>query len=140
MREVVHLPRPLVNQLLHLAQDAPDREVCGLIGARDGLPNQRHPVRNIADDPARHFLLDAGEQIAILRELRERGEELFAIFHSHPDAPAVPSAEDVDMAAYPQALHLIISLGTKGVLEMRGFRLDSGARRFEEVSLLLGDV
>jgi len=136
----VHLSRPLVNQLLHLAQESPDREVCGLIGAKAGIPETCHPVLNVADDPARRFLLDAGEQIAVLRELREGGEELFAIFHSHPAAPAFPSAEDVNMAAYPEALYLIVSLGTRGVLELRGFRPEKETGRLEEVNLRLGDA
>jgi len=38
-------------------------------------------------------------------------------------------------AVYPDALYLIISLDSKGVLEMRGWRL---ARRLEEVELLVG--
>lgn len=133
----VHLPRQLVNRLLHLAQESPECEVCGLISAKEGIPEQFHPVRNVAGDPARHFLLDAGEQIAVLRMLRERGEELFGIFHSHPDAPAFPSAEDVDMAGYPDALYLIVSLGTKGVLELRGFRLEPDTNRFKEANLRL---
>jgi proteasome lid subunit RPN8/RPN11 len=138
--DTVHIPRPLVNHLLHLAQESPECEVCGLISAREGIAEQFHPVRNVADDPARHFLLDAGEQIAVLRTLRERGETLFGIFHSHPDAPALPSAEDTGMAAYPDALYFIASLGTKGVLELRGFRLEEKTSRFEEVNLRLGDV
>lgn len=138
--DTVHLPRPLINHLLHLAQESPEREVCGLISAKEGIPEHFHPVRNVAEDPVRHFLLDAGEQIAVLRRLRERGEELFGIFHSHPEAPAFPSAEDTGMAAYPDALYFIASLGTKGVLELRGFRLEREAKRFEEVNLRLGDV
>ena len=27
----IRLPRPIVNQLLHLAQKSPDEEICGLI-------------------------------------------------------------------------------------------------------------
>ncbi len=56
--------------------------------------------------------------------MRENGEALFAIYHSHPTSPAEPSAIDLELAAYPDALYLIISLNTKGVLEMRGFRLN----------------
>lgn len=138
--DTVHLPRALVNQLLHLAQETPEREVCGLIAAKNGIPDRCHPVRNVADDPARRFLLDAGEQIDVLRRLRENGQELFAVFHSHPAAPALPSSEDTDMAAYPEALYLILSLGTKGVLELRAFRLDTTSKRFDEVNLRLGET
>jgi proteasome lid subunit RPN8/RPN11 len=67
--------------------------------------------------------------------MRERGEELFGIYHSHPKTPPLPSKSDLAQAAYPEALYLIISLNTKGVLEMRGFRLQGN--RYEEVELQL---
>ena len=120
----INLPRKLTNQLLHLAQVSPDAEVCGLIGAdASGKPVGCYPVSNSATDPKRRFLLDAEEQIAAMKQMRENGESLFAIYHSHPDAPATPSATDIAEAAYPDALNLIISLNTKGVLEMRGFKI-----------------
>jgi len=68
--------------------------------------------------------------------MRERGEELFAIFHSHPAAPAEPSALDMAQAGYPDALYLIVSLGTCGVLELRGFRIEASGG-FAEVPLQL---
>jgi len=67
--------------------------------------------------------MDAGQQISAMTKMRELGEELFAIYHSHPTAPALPSSYDLDEAAYPDALYLIISLNTKGILEMRGFKI-----------------
>ena len=124
------LPRKLTHQLLHLAQLSPDAEVCGLVGANaQGLPVSCYPVKNDADTPANRFLLEARQQIAAMKQIRENGETLFAIYHSHPSAPAVPSASDIDQADYPPALHLIISLNTKGVLEMRGFEIQSGQVR-----------
>jgi len=134
--EEIELPRPLVNQLLHCAQISPNAEVCGLIGARAGEPHTCYPVRNASDAPDVRFRLDAGEQISAMRQMRERGEELFAIFHSHPTSPAEPSPRDLAEAAYPEALYLIISLNTKGVLEMRGFELTED-NAFKEVKLLL---
>ena len=79
--------------------------------------------------------MDPRDQIDALREMRERGESLFAIYHSHPDSPPAPSETDLKQAGYPEALYLIISLDTKGVLEMRGWRLTP---RWEEVELLVG--
>ncbi|HYE34848.1 M67 family metallopeptidase [Methylocaldum sp.] len=130
------IPRSLVNQLLHHAQTSPDLEICGLIGAKNGVPSNCYPVKNAATTPDCRFLMAPEEQIEAMRKMRERGEELFAIFHSHPAAPAEPSATDLEQAAYPDALYIIISLNTKGVLEMRGFRIRQ-AQRIEEVALLL---
>ncbi len=131
--ETVTLPRPLVNQMLHQAQASPDAEVCGLIAARNGRPVRFIPVPNVAGRPAQLFSMDPVRQIDALRRMREQGEELFGIFHSHPHSPAVPSDRDLREAGYPDALYLIASLSTKGVLELRGYRLRDG--RAEEVVL-----
>jgi [CysO sulfur-carrier protein]-S-L-cysteine hydrolase len=136
-QEEIHIPRKLTNQLLHLAQISPDTEICGLIGGKNGVPITCYPVSNIAEHPDQRFLLDAKQQIAAMTAMREQGEELFAIYHSHPTAPATPSTTDLEQAAYPGALYLIISLNTKGILEMRGFKIaDNDA---VEIALLLSE-
>ena len=123
----VRLPRAIVNQLLHLAQKSPQEEICGLISRdRNGF-KKCYPVANTAGDKKRFFALDPAEQIAAMRIMREHDEELAAIYHSHPDAPPLPSLDDVEQHEYPDVLYLIISLGTKGVLEMRGFYIHGRA-------------
>jgi proteasome lid subunit RPN8/RPN11 len=122
----VNLPRSLVTKILSHAQHTPESEVCGLIGARDGVPEAVYPITNVADTPQSLFAMDPAAQIEAMRQMRLSGEELFAIYHSHPHAPAQPSRRDLEEAAYPQALYLIVSLNTKGVLEMQGFRLHDG--------------
>jgi proteasome lid subunit RPN8/RPN11 len=118
------LPRKLTNQLLHLAQLSSNTEVCGLVGANaEGLPVSCYPVANSAETPDNRFLLEPGQQIAAMQQMRDKQESLFAIYHSHPSSPAEPSPTDIEQASYPDALHLIISLNTKGVLEMRGFKI-----------------
>jgi [CysO sulfur-carrier protein]-S-L-cysteine hydrolase len=131
----VVLPRSLVNQLLHHAQRGATEEICGLIGARAGIPVHCYPVSNIASDSQRAFFMEPQGQISAIRQMRERGEELFAIYHSHPATPPLPSASDLAQAAYPDVLYLIISLKTKGVIEMRGFRLQG--KKYQEVDLQL---
>jgi proteasome lid subunit RPN8/RPN11 len=121
---MTQIPRKITNQLLHLAQISPDHEVCGLIGSKNGLPSSCYPVKNTAELADLRFQLDASQQISAMTTMREQGEQLFAIYHSHPTAPATPSSTDLELAAYPEALHLIISLNTKGILEMRGFKID----------------
>jgi len=125
--DAVMLPRQVVNQMLAHAQRSPDQEVCGLIAAHDGVPLRCYPVANASHTPARRFTMDPAAQIDAMRRMRERGETLFGIYHSHPSTSALPSELDLDEAEYPEALYLIISLGTEGVLEMRGFRVKNGA-------------
>jgi len=130
----VQLPRTLVNRLLHSAQVSPDAEVCGLVG-RKGDAVRLYPVANVAEDPAHLFRMDEHGQIDALRAMRERGEELFAIFHSHPEGPPTPSYTDLRESGYPDTLYLIVSLGIRGVLEMRGFYLRDGHAREVDVAM-----
>jgi len=131
--ERIILPRHLVNHILHQAQVSPHTEVCGLITAKQGRPQRCIPVPNVSDQPQRLFAMDPKSQIDALRNVREQNEELFGIYHSHPHSPAEPSDTDLDQAGYPDALYVIVSLNTKGVLEMRGFRLKDG--KAEQVQL-----
>ncbi|MGR9088114.1 MAG: Mov34/MPN/PAD-1 family protein [Gammaproteobacteria bacterium] len=137
-QEEIQIPRKLTNQLLHLAQMSPGYEVCGLIGSKNGLPCTCYPIHNNARHPEQRFQLDTKQQIAAMAEMRNRGEDLFAIYHSHPSAPATPSSTDLEQAAYPDAIYLIISLDTKGVLEMRGFKITK--QQATEVALTLSEV
>lgn len=133
----ITISRKLMQQLLHAAQATPDIEVCGLIAARDTIPYHCYPIQNIATQPQTRFLLDAKQQITTLTHMREQGETLFGIYHSHPTGPATPSKTDVQLAAYPDALHFIISLDTKGVLALRCFKIVNALT--QEIALSITD-
>lgn len=136
---VVRLPRSIVNQLLQLAQKSPEEEICGLISRDQRGFKKCYPVVNVADDKKHFFALDPKGQIEAIRSMREQGEELGAIFHSHPDSPPLPSLADIEQHEYPGVLYLIISLGKKGVPEMRGYHIH-GREAGEVVITLLDDT
>lgn len=134
LKQTVRLPRTLVNDLLHQAQLSPMREICGLVGRRDDNC-ECYPLETQDTDASVLFALNACEQLAALEALKARQQQLFAIYHSHPHAPALPAITDEDVVDFPDALYLLISLNTKGVLEMRGFDRQSG--KLEEVDLII---
>jgi len=134
--EHVSLPRKITNKLWHQAQLSPEQEVCGLLGIKENKISY-YPIGNIAEKPQQQFLLDPQQQINAMVTMRENNEQLFAIYHSHPTAPAEPSVTDLAMTTYSDALLLIISLNTKGVLELRGFRVNN--QQVAEVTLSLYD-
>ena len=117
------LPRKLVNQILTHAQQHEHTESCGLISASTGKPAHYYAVKNIAADPSTHFEMEPKQQIAAMKHMREHNENLFAIVHSHPLSPPVPSVTDMNEAGYPEAYYIIVSLNTRGVLEMRGYKI-----------------
>jgi len=117
------LPRTLVNQILTHAQQHEHTESCGLISASAGKPAHYYAVKNIAADPSTHFEMEPKQQIAAMKHMREHDENLLAIVHSHPLSPPVPSVTDMKEAGYPEAYYIIVSLNTRGVLEMRGYKI-----------------
>ena len=129
----IRITRPLAIHLLALAQESPEEEVCGLIGSIDNKPTTVYPIRNIAPDKIAAFEMNPEDQIHALKTMRDKNENLFAVYHSHPKSPAIPSADDISNIGYPDVYQLIISLNTKGVLEMRAFRLTGEG--LSEVSL-----
>ncbi|MBF0140647.1 MAG: M67 family metallopeptidase [Magnetococcales bacterium] len=126
------LPRPIVNRMLtHAMQSAPE-ECVGILAGKGRTIQEWHPLPN-ALHHERQFLADPARHIQIMKELRERGLEMIAIYHSHPGAPAEPSAKDFNESFYPEALYLIISLNTQGRLDMNGFLLQGGQARSQEL-------
>jgi len=117
----ISIPRTLANRLLTLAQLSPEAEICGLISIRPDNTYHIYPIDNVAPDKSCIFEMEPAQQINAFKIIREKQEELFAVFHSHPHSAAIPSNKDIDEASYDSALNIIISLSTRGVLDMRGY-------------------
>src|SRR5262245_38440847 len=120
----MQIPKTVYEELLaHAREDAPN-ECCGLIGGGDGVARTVYRARNAEASPLR-YNLDPQDQFRIMTEMEEKGEELSAIYHSHTASSAYPSQTDINLAAYPDALYLIVSLA-EGEKELRGFRIEDG--------------
>ena len=128
--EQIKLPRALINQLMRHAQNGDGKEVCGFVASLNGEAVKTYPIGNIATLAEKRFEMEPKAQINALKNMREQGLALFAIYHSHPTSPAAPSQVDIDEFSYPEALSMIISLDTQGVLELRAFRI-TGAETVE---------
>lgn len=120
---MIRLSHRQVETLFDAARRHPEEEICGLIGARDGRAVTLYPVPNRLRSAWR-FAMDEQSQIDAFRRLRENGESLFAIYHSHPQAAPYPSPADIAESAYPEAFFLILSL--LGGASIRAFRIDGG--------------
>lgn len=129
--ETVRLPPAVAAEIRRLAQQSPTEEVCGLVSGDASGATGCHPVRNIAADKSRFFELDPRGQIDALRTMRERGEQLVGIYHSHPTGPPAPSPTDVERHEYPDAIYFIVSLGAAP--ELRAFRIRD--RRVSEIAI-----
>jgi len=102
------VPRWIREEIERHARAALPLECCGLLGGRELTALSCHPARNHSARPESEYSVAPGDLFRIMRELREAGEEMVAIYHSHPRGPAQPSVTDIRLAYYPSAVHLII--------------------------------
>ena len=125
------------DQILAHAKQADPAECCGLIGGADSRVTSIYPLHNVAADTNVSYEAAPDDLFAAQREMRQRSEELLAIYHSHPrSAEPAPSETDVRLAYYPQAVYFIIGLaGPKPVI--RAFRISNCEERWEEVEYVI---
>lgn len=112
------ISRPLSERLLSEAKSAGRREICGLLIGGEGRIDDALPVRNIAPDPERAFLLDPAEHLRRSREARVAGRRVVGCYHSHPSGDARPSATD-GAGAFEAGFHWLILGGGKAALWRR---------------------
>lgn len=124
----LYLTAALGRAVIDHAKAELPREACGILAGVD-QPTRHIPMVNVEPSHTR-FAFDATEQLAVYRELDERGEEPLVIYHSHPNAAAYPSAVDI-LYADPTAHYLIVSLRTQP--ELRSFRIVAGQVTEEQV-------
>ena len=109
---VISIKQAHVDEILDQSRDAAPRECCGLIGGTEARTQTVYPLRNLAADPLVTYEASPEDLFAAQRSMRERGEQLLAIYHSHPrSADPQPSDTDVRLAYYPRAVYLIVGLG-----------------------------
>lgn len=125
-RPAVRLSREIMNRIvLHARQGAPE-EVGGVLAAAGGRPMHLFKARNAADTPTSAYRMATEDQRRILHEIDEKGLDIFAVYHSHPTAPAYPTTAELSGAYYSNAYYLVLSLADPQKPSMRAYRIDQG--------------
>lgn len=135
----------LADALFTEAVGAFPSEACGVVIGRRATPASARFVRfdNLADrlhalDPERYprdsrtaYVLDPLKLDRMVSEAQERGEDLLAIVHSHPQYPAYFSATDRAAASpfgfpsYPDAAQVVVSVFDGVVRDLKAFAWDN---------------
>ncbi|HEY3328155.1 MAG TPA: M67 family metallopeptidase [Novimethylophilus sp.] len=124
---VLYLPEPLRTRIASWVSAGYPLETCGLlIGRQNGAGvtvSETIAARNLNRERAQdRFELDPEAFIEADRQARDAGLELVGVWHSHPDHPPRPSATDRSFA-WEGWSYLILSVDSKGVEDMRSWRL-----------------
>jgi proteasome lid subunit RPN8/RPN11 len=110
------------DEIIAHARDHKPRECCGIVSARQGALIEAIRLTNTEQNNTR-YLFDDEEFFRVYWEVENRGEEVAAIYHSHPATVAWPSKTDVEFAFWPEAVYLICSLEHDDAPVIRGFRI-----------------
>ena len=136
---MITLLREHLDEMFAHAREQSPAECCGLVGGGGRRARAVYRLRNVARDPLVGYEAAPEELFAAQRIMRERGEELLGIYHSHPrSSEPIPSETDVRLAYYPSAIYFIIGLG-EGASSLRAFRISERETFWEQVEYAVAD-
>jgi len=132
-RYTLFLPHDLYRAMLAQARVEWPRECCGLLAGMPvgGIVHARRllPLVNAAEDGESEFLSEPRSMFAAVKAMRAAGQEIVAVYHSHPTSEPVPSRKDCANSFSDRVMNLIIS-SRAGQVGMRGWWLSASG--FEE--------
>jgi len=131
----LEIPGDIYEQMVAQARAEAPIEACGILAGTDGKVKKLYKMTN-ADAASDHFMTEPAEQFAVVKDIRSAGLEMLAIYHSHPESPARPSAEDIRLALTPDVIYVIVSL-LDDAPTAKGFLMDDG--NVTEVSVTIED-
>lgn len=129
---MLRIPKGFADAIVDQARAEHPNEACGLLAGNDGAATRHYPMTNAERSPV-IYRMEPAEQLKVFNDIEQAGLALVAIYHSHTRSPAYPSATDVSLAYYPEAVYLIVSLADADRPDLRGFKILDG--KVEEVGL-----
>jgi len=150
----MNLPKDLLHEILLSAEKEYPRECCGFIlrskqFVEKGLRHIR--IRNAQDDlhaqdplsfprtSRNAYAMDSTQLLQVIKDLREKNEEIYVIYHSHPDQDAFFSSEDrrlalddQDVPIYHNASYLVVSVKLGKTADWKLFHWDRTGLEFKE--------
>jgi len=129
---MILLKKELFEQILrHCKKEFPN-EACGILAGNKEDVTKIYEMANAESSPE-SFFMDAKEQLKVMKDIRNSGLDLVGIYHSHVASVAYPSSKDLELAFYPDASYVILTLKDKNNPGIRSFKINEGKISEEEV-------
>lgn len=125
------IPKEILSEIISHCKDTYPYEACGILAGKDRVVKKIYKMTNIEKSSV-SYMMESGEQFKVMKELREQGLEMTAIFHSHPYADAYPSRRDIKVAFYEDSFYVIVSFIHKEPL-IKAFEIKDGIVREVEI-------
>ena len=128
------IPKDIYDEMLRFARKIYPLEACGILAGSRWKTEIFYPMKNI-DNSGEHFMMEPEEQFKVVKDIRKRKLEMIGIFHSHPETPARPSAEDIRLALTPGVVYLILSLMDEDNPDLKGFDIEDNEVASVEIEI-----
>ena len=136
------IPAALQRQVVDHCLDRYPKEACGLLAgpAASALGGELTAVhvylmRNVEDSPI-GYAMDPKELLLVEKQMRQAGQRLVGIFHSHTASAAYPSSVDVGLALSPDLAYVLVSLKDRAQPDFKSYRIEGAAITPEEVRVV----
>jgi len=120
------IPAQHLQQIIDHAHQGYPYEICGVVGGRDGVAQTVISVPNASLNPRVHFEMERQGMVDAIIGLQQLGQEVVAIYHSHPDSGPEPSETDVTLASWPDAVYVIVGLHGLAQVDVQGWLIRQG--------------
>ena len=132
---MIYLDKEHAQKIKKYCQKEYPKEACGILAGKEGMVEKIYRMQNISETPLMRYFMKPEEQLKVFKTMRADGEELVAIYHSHSASRAYPSETDEELAFYPDAVYLIISLQNFNKPVFRGFKITGNGIEEEEIAI-----
>jgi proteasome lid subunit RPN8/RPN11 len=131
---VIEITQDHVDEIIaHAREDFPN-ECCGLLFGSGTRAQRLIRMENVEHSPL-NYRVDGKALFEAFDSMDRVGLDLVGIYHSHTHSPAQPSRTDINLAGYPDAHYLIVSLANAENPDLRAFTIVNGAVTEQEVAI-----
>ncbi len=106
---MLRVKQEIIDEIVEHGRSEAPLEACGYLAEKDGVVCKCIAMKNIDASPV-HYSMDPAQQFGAIRSCRAEGLAIRAVYHSHPETAAHPSAEDIKLAYDPALSYVIVSL------------------------------
>jgi proteasome lid subunit RPN8/RPN11 len=134
---MIKLTQKQIEEILAHARQVFPHECCGLIGGRECFAKSVYELKNVAARPQFEYEAAPEELFRAHKLMRERGENLIGIYHSHPRAvEPFPSETDIKRAFYSEAVYFIVGFNEQTSV-LRAFKIYENEQRWEHAEFVV---
>jgi len=135
------LNKKQADELIEHSKKESPNEVCGILAGLP-LPQKNSEVKEVyqminTDKSKKTFFMDPEQQLKVMKEIRNLGLDMVGIYHSHLETEAYPSSHDVELAFYPEASYVIVSIKNRDNPVIKSFKIVEGKIIEEAISCKL---